>query len=171
MARIPDIELERLKSEVSLQRLVEAKGIGEKRVRSCTNTFDVLRIQYRPSDTLDISVSRRNVIDYPTTVDTDHSYDTCPNGVGRLCGVTDESGSTSYEYDPRGNVTKKTVTVNGVSGSFSTRYEYDGADRLTAMIYPSTRRVDYTRDPATGRITGATTRSGGLAQPLVSTVN
>ena len=52
------------------------------------------------------ALNRLTAIDYPdNSQDVTFTYDTCTNGIGRLCGMTDESGSTSYSYDARGNLT------------------------------------------------------------------
>ena len=82
-----------------------------------------------------------------------YTYDTgtgCTNGVGRLCQVTDQSGTTNYGYDAYGNVTEHKKTELGVT--YSTKYSYDNADRILTITYPDTRVVTYTRD-ILGRIT------------------
>jgi YD repeat-containing protein len=63
--------------------------------------------------------------------------------------MTDASGSTTYCYDRRGNVLKKTQVTNGVS--LVTQYTYTVADRLATITYPSGALVTYTRD-ALGRV-------------------
>ncbi len=70
-------------------------------------------------------------------------------GVGRLTKIVDQSGTTEYKYDHRGNVIEKTSTVMGQV--FSTSYEYDLADRITKIVLPGHRVVEYTRD-TDGRI-------------------
>jgi len=53
-------------------------------------------------------------------------------------------GGTSYTYSPNGQLIEK------VTGNDTTRYEYDGALRLTAVSLPSGQRVTYLLD-ADGR--------------------
>ena len=118
------------------------------------------------------ALNRVTKVDYPTNIDTTLVYDeTNPgqNGKGHLTTLSDESGSTTYKYDLRGNLLSKTTTITGFSGGpFVTQYEYDSADKVKAVVYPSGRRVNYLRD-ATGRIQSVTmTPLGGIAQPIVS---
>ena len=84
------------------------------------------------------------------------------HGIGRLASITDQSGSTTFEYDARGNVKKETRVISGVS--YVTSYVYDLADRLTQMVYPSGRIVSYARDTL-GRVTSVTTQATASAAP------
>lgn len=68
-----------------------------------------------------------------------YSYDTCPNGVGRLCSITDTvagpSLSRTFEYDQRGNVT---TTVYGVGvNTYMIVRSYDSMNRLVDLTYPT----------------------------------
>jgi len=118
------------------------------------------------------ALGRLTSIDYPNDPDTSYQYDAgClngnANGAGRLCKITDESGSTTYGYDARGNVVSKRSIVTGhATNPFDTGYEYDGAERLTKLAYPSGTIVDYIRNSATGRIVGVTVRIGGVGPAL-----
>ncbi|GEM_PF-1389699 len=70
-------------------------------------------------------------------------------GVGRLTSMTDESGSTQFRYDDRGNLIEARQEITGVFGSaltLTTQYAYDAADQLTGITYPSGAQVSYTRD-------------------------
>jgi YD repeat-containing protein len=78
----------------------------------------------------------------------------CGFAIGRLCQIDDESGPTTFEYDPWGNVLTQTKTELGVS--YHTAYQYDAQDRVVQMTYPSGRVVNYVRD-AIGRIQDVTT--------------
>jgi len=113
---------------------------------------------------------------YPTaSLNIAYAYDQ-PNGstgcsvsfpIGRLTRVTDAAGSTTYCYDRRGNVVKKTRVTNGVA--LVTEYSYTSADRLVAMTYPSGAWVGYVRD-VTGRIASMAwgVSSGAKSSALVS---
>jgi len=48
--------------------------------------------------------------------------------------MTDGSGSTTYCYDRRGNVTQKKQVTSGVT--LTTQYTYTLADRLASLTYP-----------------------------------
>lgn len=71
--------------------------------------------------------------------------------VGRLASMADGSGTTSFGYDHRGNLTAKTQPVGTLGWS------YDLADRVVQVSYPSGRDVAYTRD-AKGRVIEIRTR-------------
>jgi RHS repeat-associated protein len=69
------------------------------------------------------------------------------NGLGRLCAVSEQredgTADTWFSYDARGRVVaeavERAVTVLGTPrlGSYTFRYEYDVADRLIAVNYPT----------------------------------
>ena len=40
-----------------------------------------------------------------------YTYDSCTNGIGRLCTLTDKTGTTTWSYDLKGRVTAKSQTV------------------------------------------------------------
>jgi len=69
-------------------------------------------------------------------------------GIGRLRRIADKSGTTSFKYDSRGNVVEETRVIAGVS--YVTSYVYDPADRLTQMVYPSGRILNYIRAAVNG---------------------
>jgi len=73
-----------------------------------------------------------------------YEYDNCTNGVGRLCEVTDSTGSTSYTYDGKGQVTSKTQLIDGVTLKKEYAYTLDG--KVSQEIYPSGKIIGYTYD-------------------------
>jgi RHS repeat-associated protein len=89
-----------------------------------------------------------------------YTYDTSGLGsykIGRLMRVVDGSGTTSFQYDHRGNMLVKRQTV-GTSTAANLTYAYDRADRVTQITYPSGRIVGYVRD-SKGRITTVRTKA------------
>jgi len=101
----------------------------------------------------------------PNPENVTYTYDTCTNGVGRLCRMSDESGTTDYAYDARGNRASQTTTRDGLV--HTTGYAYNGADQLTQITYPSGRTVDYTRN-ALGQIDAVSTTFGTGTDVLMS---
>ena len=81
-------------------------------------------------------------------------------GKGRMTSMTDESGSTAYVYDARGNVLTETRTIGGQV--YTVGYLYDLADRVSQITYPSGRIITYVRD-AQGRVTSVTTKQNAAA--------
>ncbi|MEX2497983.1 MAG: RHS repeat-associated core domain-containing protein [Wenzhouxiangellaceae bacterium] len=99
--------------------------------------------------------------------DITYTYDTCLNGTGRICKIIDESGTVEYEYDGFGNITRTTRTELGIE--YITDYEYDLEDRITAIVYPSDRRVEYQRD-ILGRVTEVRAEVAGQMQPILNSI-
>jgi len=100
------------------------------------------------------------------------SYDDTTSGnkgVARLTSVSDESGSTSRVYDSFGNITSETRVIGGKTYTIS--YSFDLANRVTEIIYPSGRYVDFTYD-SSGYLTTVTTKpsSGGTVTTLASSI-
>lgn len=91
------------------------------------------------------------------------------DGVGYLTSVADQSGSTSFVYDPLGHVALDTRVV--ATNSYATAYTYDAAGNILTETYPSGRIVTYTRD-ALGRISSVTTKqnSGATAVNVATSV-
>jgi len=76
------------------------------------------------------------------------SYDAGQGGIGRLTGMSDETGTTQWQYDLYGRVILKAMTAGGVPRSVA--YRYDPQGRLEALTYPS------------GKVLGLTWRAGKL---------
>jgi RHS repeat-associated protein len=102
-----------------------------------TTAYDALN---RP-----ISQSYSTVSGIPQTGTVTWTYDTGTNGIGRLTGMSDESGSTSYQYDQYGRLIQKTQTVSHNSENFvqTLSYQYNANGQLTRMTYPSGTQIDY----------------------------
>jgi RHS repeat-associated protein len=114
------------------------------------------------------ALDRLVLIDYATGVDTRYVYDEAAgeHGVGRLTRRIDESGTTAYVYDARGNVGEKILVSDG--RQWTTVYRHDAADRLIEIVYPSGRRVRYERDPD-GSVARVATAGAGAAEQDVLT--
>ncbi len=73
-----------------------------------------------------------------------YSYDSVAGGnagKGRLTAVSDPSGSESWVYDLRGNVTSDSKTVLGKTAVMDS--SYDAVDRLLTLTYFGTEQVTY----------------------------
>jgi RHS repeat-associated protein len=136
----------------NLLTLADARGITE------SHTYDAL--------------NRPLTVTYPTTGEnltyTWDSFAGCANGIGRLCRIADNGGSTTFSYDVRGNPISKTRSEAG--GSFSTQFAFDGADRVNTVITPTGKVLTVQRD-VDGRIQQLSTAVGATPQVnLVSAV-
>ncbi len=135
-------------------------GITDARSVATTNTFDAV-------DRLTgVSISGYSGEAESYTFDSTASGN---KGVGRLTSWSDESGSGSRVYNNFGNITSETRVIGGKTYAIS--YSYDLANRLTEIIYPSGRYVDYTYD-SSGYLTTVTTKpsSGGSVTTLASSI-
>ncbi len=90
---------------------------------------------------------------------------TCALGVGRLCHVDDQSGTTSFSYDGRGRVlqSQKNIfeAITGTAEGFTFEVTYDVADRLRTAGYPTesgTEVMTYAYDAGGHLVNEATDR-------------
>jgi len=99
-----------------------------------------------------------------------YSYDTCTNGIGRLCSISDPSGTTEFAYDVYGNITTQSKTELGTT--YTTSYAYDAMDQVSEMTYPNGISLTYQRD-GRSRITSLTLNHPSLNAPqtLVSGID
>ena len=70
------------------------------------------------------------------------TWDTCANGMGRLCQATDPTGSATYTYTDQGQLASHT-SMMPAGGSAVHSYVYDNAGRLTGIGYPGSVGVGY----------------------------
>lgn len=88
-------------------------------------------------------------------------------GKGRLTGMTDPSGTSTYRYDALGRLTGEDRMVLGVG--YATSYAYDGVGNLTSVTYPSGRVVSYSYDAA-NRAVSVSWQKGNTTQPVATGV-
>ena len=104
---------------------------------------------------------------YPdTSLNVTYTYDTCTNGIGKLCTMQDKEGITTNGYDVRGNLITRSRLTNG--DTYITQFGYDLNDRMTSTMYPSGRLVTYVRNTL-GQVSSVTTTpNSGSAQTVAS---
>lgn len=120
-----------------------------------TNMYDALnRITHK------IFINTNNT----QTITQDFIYDSCSNGIGHLCTITDNTGSINYTYDLWGRVASKVQVVNNKTQT--TNYNYNNVGQLTNMIYPSGMDVTYSYD--NDQINSITTTINGTTNTLLS---
>ena len=90
-------------------------------------------------------------------------------GQGRLCAVTDDSGSTVYGYDRRGQVISEAHAVKGNS-YLPLQYGYDAAGGRTKGVYPTGDVITTTYDLGGRPLSMTVTPPGGSATPLVTAI-
>jgi YD repeat-containing protein len=69
--------------------------------------------------------------------------------------MTDQGGTTAYEYTPKGQVKKETKVIDSIQ--YITHYTYDMNGNMTTMTYPSGRVItyNYSNDRAVSVLNGA----------------
>lgn len=87
------------------------------------------------------------------------TYDTCTNGIGRLCSASDGTGSTAYTYTPEGWLTGRGFSVAGTA--YALGYGYDAMGRLSAVNYPDGNQAIYTYSD--GVVSAVTLKVGGTS--------
>ncbi len=75
---------------------------------------------------------------------TSYSYDTAPNGIGKLASVTKGNHSEQYEYDQLGRVIKITESLEGEDYVFEN--EYNELGQLKRKTFPSGISLVYKYD-------------------------
>lgn len=119
-------------------------------------------------------LNRLTAVTYPTSSAENiaYTYDQPAGGygTGRLTTLTDQTGSTAYVYDHRGNQLQTSVTIAG--SAYTTSYGYDLADNLIQTTYPSGRIVNHQLD-ALGRTASVTTKqnAGGSTETVADNVS
>jgi len=97
---------------------------------------------------------------HPPTTDDNvaYTYDAGTFGIGRLTSFKDNSGSTEFTYNARGDILTDKRTID--NKTYDTSYTYDLADHVASITYPSGHTVSYMRD-AFGRISTVTLQTKG----------
>ncbi len=142
----------------NLKTVTDARGVKH------TYTWDALN---RPTKRIHTTVTG-----VPGATALIWSYDTGTNGIGRLTGMTDESGSTSFSYDLHGRLLNKTqiAKIGTINYTQTLGYQYDSFGRLSQMTYPSGTQVSTTYGadgrPVEIRVNGNLLLSNIVYQPF-----
>ena len=99
-----------------------------------------------------------------------YAYDSCTNGVTKLCSVTMTSGAnTAYTYDSNGNTASEAKTIN--STTYTTSYTYDRQNNVLTITYPDSAQVRYTFNTAGLLDKVERKESGGSFSDVVSNID
>ncbi len=78
-----------------------------------------------------------------------YAYDTCTNGITKLCSVTMLSGAnTNYQYDADGNISNESKTITGTTTVFAASHVYDRQGNQVTLTYPDGAEAQYTYNTA-----------------------
>jgi RHS repeat-associated protein len=107
------------------------------------------------------ALNRLTLIDAPgTTDDISYGYDTCANGVGYTCVITQDSTTVNYVYNGFGEA----INHQGI------QYSFDNAGRVQTITYPSGAIITYSYDAA-GQVSQVDLTQGGNITTLVSNLS
>jgi RHS repeat-associated protein/uncharacterized repeat protein (TIGR02543 family) len=70
-----------------------------------------------------------------------YTWDSCTNGIGRLCSVSNAASSLSYRYDRHGRIISKTQAAGGAPLTVS--HTYNSAGQRTQTVTPGGQTLDY----------------------------
>lgn len=93
------------------------------------------------------------------------TWDNCAKGKGRLCAVSDPSGTMAWTYDSTGAPLTQQQSIAGTATAFDQAYAYDGLGRLTRIDYPGGVSAHYSY--AHGRLAGMFASVGGATQQVI----
>ncbi|MGC5809917.1 RHS repeat-associated core domain-containing protein [Ralstonia pseudosolanacearum] len=111
----------------------------------------------------------------PTVLEYDGGASPQPTDIGKLTRMTDESGSTRFQYNGFGNLLQKTqtTTANGVAKDQTIAYAYGTSGSSTghavSLAYPSGSVVGYSYDTG-GRVAGLTLTTANGSVTLLSNI-
>ncbi len=91
-------------------------------------------------------------------VEAEYGYDTCAEGIGRLCAATSTGATTVFAYNALGLPLSETRTIGG--SVYATFYSYNRQASPTSIVYPDTSEVLYTYNTA-GLLESVTQKEGG----------
>ena len=115
-------------------------------------------------------VSYNNVTGVAPTAPVSIDYKDVSPGKGQVKTVTDGAGSESYGYDSFGRLQSCVRVIDEIS--YEKRYEYNAANQMTQMTYPSGKRVKVEHD-ARGRLSAMqrVDTSGGVQETYLNEIN
>ena len=114
------------------------------------------------------ALNRLTAVHFPDPAqDIAYTYDERSEGIGRLTGMVDASGSVSFDYDSRGRLTAKSATIEGILYPLTRNYTPGG--RVDVLSYPSGRTVNYSHNSA-GNIESVATTKSYITTTLVSNI-
>jgi RHS repeat-associated protein/uncharacterized repeat protein (TIGR02543 family) len=91
-----------------------------------------------------------------------YTWDSCTNGIGRLCSVSNAASSLSYRYDRHGRITQKTQTIGAAPLAVS--HTYNSAGQRIQTLTPGGQTLDY--QWSGGHLTAITVNG----QPVISQI-
>jgi RHS repeat-associated protein/uncharacterized repeat protein (TIGR02543 family) len=70
-----------------------------------------------------------------------YTWDSCTNGIGRLCSVSNAASRLDYRYDAHGRITQQTQTAGATALAVS--HSYNAAGQRIQTVTPGGQTLDY----------------------------
>jgi RHS repeat-associated protein len=117
-----------------------------------------------------VSYNTASAAGVAATATVSFTYKSASPGKVQIETVTDGAGNESYSYDSFGRLQSCTRVIDEIS--YEKRYEYNSANQMTLMTYPSGRRVKVAHD-ARGRLSALqrVDASGAAQESYLSEIN
>jgi RHS repeat-associated protein len=94
-----------------------------------------------------------------------YTWDTCANGIGRLCSLSNNNSNLSYRYDSHGRISQKSQTQSAAATPLTVSHTYNSAGQRISSLSPGGQSTEY---QWTGNRITAITRNG---QPVISQIS
>lgn len=96
------------------------------------------------------------------------TYDTCVNGKGRVCRLTDPGQTLDLSYTPYGDLAGKVPTIAGSPVNLGHGFQYDAQGRLSKIVYPNGVEATYTY--TLDRVTSLTVKINGQTKTVANAI-
>ena len=90
------------------------------------------------------------------------------NATGQLTGISDDSGSISWQYNSAGQLSSQTAVING--SSYMLNWAYDSYQRPSSLTYPGGNQVSYEYNTA-NQLSAVTVTIDGQQLNLLSNIS
>ena len=118
------------------------------------------------------ALNRPTLVDAPgSDDDIVYHYDSCANGLGKLCSLARGANTTAYAYNGFGNVVSMDQDVQTGAALVGANLDisYDSHGRMQTIVYPGNTSITYGYD-AMGNVNQLTLNRNGLTTELISNV-
>ena len=94
------------------------------------------------------------------------TYDSCANGLGRMCTAADANGSVGYSYTREGWISGRAFTVG--STTYTVGYGYNAMGQVVTVVYPDGNQALYTY--TNGVVSSVSMNIGGAGRTAASQI-
>ena len=74
-------------------------------------------------------------------IEISYVYDSCENGIGKLCEIKNNEWNKAFDYSPLGLVANEAITISGIA--YETGYNYNRQGNIKSITYPDKNVINY----------------------------